>query len=159
MKIKANVGEQKTSKKRDSLINILKNCGDQVEIEKASQKIHDQIDSTMVDLQEDMHNLKTIYQQYKNQFDEKNDEEATQDDSQSKNKVQFLVQPLKDFKEVEYDYWWNKNMDYELFLSPSAVDLVKQAQIDPNENSKKKEKVWQPNKLSVTKGISKIMGS
>ena len=50
-------------------------------------------------------------------------------------------------------------MDYELFLSPSAVDLVKQAQIDPNENSKKKEKVWQPNKLSMTKGISKIMGS
>ena len=106
-----------------------------------------------------MHNLKTIYQQYKNQFDEKNDEEATQDNSQSKNKVQFLIQPLKDFKEVEYDYWWNKNMDYELFLSPSAVDLVKQAQIDPNENSKKKEKVWQPNKLSMTKGISKIMGS
>ena len=61
--------------------------------------------------QEEMHNLKTIYQQYKNQFDEKNDEEATQDDSQSKNKVQFLAQPLKDFKEVEYDYWWNKNMD------------------------------------------------
>jgi hypothetical protein len=35
--------------------------------------------------------------------------------------------PLKDFREIEHDYWWNKNMDYELFLSPSAVDLVKQA--------------------------------